>query len=393
MTQREKILAGLTIGVVVLVVGLLGFQQVLRGFDQKQKLIEGLQSQISKKNDSIFEGQIASKKLNQIKSKSLPLSKELAKQAYGDWLFNLAQKCGYEEINVTPQGDLPLEGAFRRQKFIFSGKGNIRQFVELLYGVYEKDYLHRVQAIRWTPGTKPYEIATTIELEALSLAIADADQPAPNTKSNRLSMSLADYKKSIVERNLFSEPNLPPEFARQGKTETVLGDRMSYEVSAKDPESLKIEYDLQGEVPEGMKIDKASGRLTWNPKELGSVEVLVAASDAGIPTRTSLQKLKIDVVAPKPVATPAPEKNFDVASQSQVTAFLASGNQPEFWIHSKTDSKVYHLKIGDELKLGSVTGKVISIGVTYAELETEGRRWTVGQDETLAEAFKRGNID
>lgn len=393
MTPRERVLAGLTAATVILVIGLLGLRSLYMSLNQKQERIDDLQAEISRKEDKIFEGSLAADRLRALIPKSLPRSKELATQAYDDWLFRTAQELGFEAVNINPQGELAPEGAYQRQKYIFSGRGNIEQVTNLLYAFYEKDYLHRITNMRWAPGTKPYEIVTTIDLETIALNIAEDRQSPPSTKSNRLSGSLEDYRRKIAGRNLFAEANLPPEFSRQAKTETVLGDRMSYEVSAKDPEALPVEYALDGEVPDGMRIDAKSGRLTWNPKAIGKYDVLIVAKDTGIPAMSSLQKLTIDVQEPKAAPPPAKEKNFDIAAQAEVTAFLASGGKAEVWIHSKTDSKVYNLKVGDDLKLGSVTGKIIAIGATFAEIETDGRRWTVGQDESLADAYRRSDID
>jgi hypothetical protein len=72
---------------------------------------------------------------------------------------------------------------------------------------------------------------------------------------------------------------------------------------------------------------------------------------------------------------------------------LASGKVPEAWILSKTESKTYQLKKGDQLKLGGVEGQVIEIGLNYLELDTKGRRWTVGLAENIAEAYSRGQSD
>ena len=60
---------------------------------------------------------------------------------------------------------------------------------------------------------------------------------------------------------------------------------------------------------------------------------------------------------------------------------------------SKTEGKTLRLREGDELKLGDVVGKIVKIGATYMEVETDGKRWTIGTEESIADAFKRGQID
>jgi preprotein translocase subunit YajC len=51
------------------------------------------------------------------------------------------------------------------------------------------------------------------------------------------------------------------------------------------------------------------------------------------------------------------------------------------------------LQKGDTLKLGGIEGLVTDLGTNYIEFETEGRRWLVGTDESIADAFKRGQVD
>jgi hypothetical protein len=72
---------------------------------------------------------------------------------------------------------------------------------------------------------------------------------------------------------------------------------------------------------------------------------------------------------------------------------VSDGKGPQAWIRSKTEDKTLFLREGENLKLGDIQGKVISIGANFIELETEGKRWTVGLDEPLADAYKRGLED
>ena len=82
-----------------------------------------------------------------------------------------------------------------------------------------------------------------------------------------------------------------------------------------------------------------------------------------------------------------------MASQAFISALLSDGKIPQAWIRSKTEGKTIYLRKGDELKLGDVKGKVIDVGRNFIELETEGKRWTVGMDESLADAFSRAMAD
>jgi hypothetical protein len=133
------------------------------------------------------------------------------------------------------------------------------------------------------------------------------------------------------------------------------------------------------------------GELEWTPEANGKYEVKLVAIDTGIPQQRSEQDLTIEVVDPPEPEKPAPK--LDIALQAEVSAFVTREGVPEAWIRSKLEGKTVYLKVGDELSLGSVQGKVVAVGANYMELETSGKRWTVGLDESLADAFRRLSID
>jgi hypothetical protein len=150
-------------------------------------------------------------------------------------------------------------------------------------------------------------------------------------------------------------------------------------------------YETVGETPKGLLVDRNTGKLKWSSNELGEFEVSVKATDNGIPAKSSVQTLTIKVTEPPP---PVKEPiKFDVASQTMVTALIVGKNGPEAWVHSKTDDKKFYLHKGDQLKLGSVEGQVVEVGANYVEFETDNRRWVVGLDESIADAYSRGQVD
>jgi hypothetical protein len=97
-------------------------------------------------------------------------------------------------------------------------------------------------------------------------------------------------------------------------------------------------------------------------------------------------------VSEPPPATKKPTE-FNVASQAFVSALLSDGKDPHAWIRSKTEGKTLYLRKGEALKLGDVQGTIIAIGQNFMEVETDGKRWLVGMDESLAEAYTRSIQD
>lgn len=390
MNQREKTLAISTCAVVVLIVGFFGYRRVQTGFIKKEKELSSLKSKIRKNDDVIFEGAEANAQLQSLLPRSLSSDLLIAQTEYKKWLNGLAQHVKLEEFSINPQGKKPEKGLYTYQTFSLKGKGDLGQLVDLLYGMQEKDYLHRISKIQLTPIARdPYSMVITLETEVMSLVQAPRKQSPPKTLSNRLSKTHEEYSNIILNRNVFSPENSAPELKSKNSTKIAKGEVLKYEVGAKDPENTYVDYAILGDIPKGMKIDESKGVVSWEPREVGEYEILVAARDRGIPRKTSEQLLKISVVEAPPVKV-VEEKKFDIATQAVVTAFLAGGKQPEVWINSRIEGKTLFLKIGDELSLGNIKGKVIAIGANYAEIETDGNRWMINEsDNNLAESFKR----
>jgi len=396
MNKREKLLAA-GIGVVgTLFVGNWIFSSVQGGFDKKTQLIESLQKKKSDQELLMTAGKVASLKLNKVVAKSLPKVEETARADYQKWLISLGEQANLASPILQSTGDnKEKDGAYHLYKFKLAGAGTIENATQLLYGFYSKDYLHRIVRFEFRPipnSPIPDQLSISLDCEVLALGIAKDKQESPKAESNRLAKSLDEYKQSILSRNLFAATNQPPSLEPKKSLEATVGLRLEHTVEAKDVDpNQRVSYELVGEVPKGLLIDKDSGKLTFSSNELGEYKVDVLATDNGIPRKSSQQSLTINV---KPLPPPAKEQvQFDVASQATVTALIVGGNGPEAWILSKTESKTYKLRKGDELKLGGVKGVVKEVGTNYVELETEGKKWLVGLDETLADAYSRSTID
>ena len=397
MNSREKLLAG-GVGVLgALFLGSTFVSSIQSGFDAKQQMIESLKKKKDDQSLQLTASKVASLKLNKLIPKSLPRSEELASGDYQKWLLSL----GEEAQLVAPATQNTSEakekdGSYVLYKFKLAGTGTIENATQLLHGFYSKDYLHRITQFQLRPITnsaEPDQMNISLDCEVLALGIAKDKQEPPKSDPSRLAKSLDEYKQTILGRNIFAPTNNPPALEPRKSVEAKIGLRLEHTVEAKDIDpNQRVSYELLGEVPKGLLIDKDSGKLTWSSNEEGQYKVNVQATDNGIPRKSSQQSLTINV-KPLPPVPPAPIQ-FDVASQAMVTAFTAGQNSPrEVWIRSKTESKTYKLAKGDQLQLGGVTGLVKEVGANYVEMETEGRVWLIGMDETLADAYARSKTD
>ncbi|MDZ4852928.1 MAG: hypothetical protein SGI77_26880 [Pirellulaceae bacterium] len=396
MTPRERILAIGVGAVVALAVGNYFWTSIRKGISVKQDRIERLESDISKRETLITDGLMDRNKLTAVTPTSLPLNSEQAVAQYHEWLIGLI-----EEAELTsPQqnivgGETTEKGVFKRFKFQISGRGTIENLTKLLYAFYETNYLHRIIQLKILPVQREaYQLEISLVTEVLALNIASETQPAPTGKSPRIKKSLAEYSNEIVGRNLFSPANHPPRWSETASTEAVRGSPFSYDPGAKDVDAgQSVHYEIVGEAPEGFRIGKDGAEIDWMPQKIGTYVVTLAATDNGLPRQTSEQTLTIKVVDPPPVVEVKPEPKFDIASQAEVTGFVAGRDGAEVWVGSRLEGKTLHLKVGDKLTLGSVEGTVIAIGANYMELETEGKKWSVGLDESLADAYRRLKVD
>lgn len=395
LSQREKILAAGVGLVLLLFVGNYFWESIRKGFETKQNEILNLTKQRDDQKLQITAGAIAKSKLNRLVSQSLPSNEEKARAQYLEWLINLADECKLIDPLPKSMGDSVEKDLYQSFRFQLSGTGTVENATKLLHAFHAKDYLHRVLRfdMQPLPNSKiPNQLKIALDCEVLALKNAKPEQPAPGNNAPRLDRALEEYQNSIVGRNIFAPTNNPPVFEKSKTLAATLGIKMDAGLGAKelDPGQV-IKYEFEGEPIKGMQLDPDTGNLSWTALELGDYKVGVRATDSGIPAKSSVQWVSITVQEPPPpVKKP---KEFDVASQAFVSALIADGKGPQAWVRSKTENKTLYYREGEQLKLGDIEGKVISIGSNFMEIETEGKRWTVGLDEPLSDAYKRGIED
>jgi len=395
LSRREKILAALVGLVVILFVGNYFWNTIRKGLETKEDLITSLQKEKEDKTFQITAGTIAKAKLNRLLPSSLPSNEERAQAEYMAWLIDIADQVGLVDPQPRVLGSVPEGDLYQTLKFQLSGTGTVENATQLLYAFQSKDYLHRVLRFDMRPITNskvPNRMTIALDCEALALKAARPDQPAPGNNSPRVKKSLEEYQAAITGRNIFSPTNQPPQLAASRRFDATIGIRLDVGVEAQEVDpGQTLTYAIEGEAPKGMQIDPNTGKLTWTSTELGDFKVAVRASDSGIPSRSSVQMISIRVAEPPPPTKEPPK--FDVASQAFLTALISDTRGPLAWVRSKTEGKTFQLRKGDDLKLGDVVGKVIDVRPDFVELETEGKRWTVGLDESIADAFKKSMDD
>lgn len=394
MNSREKLLA-LGFGGIVSVLGVqYGITAVREGFDAKQRRIESLQNEIELQIDTVDQGMIASENFGAVVGNSLPSDLKSAQLVYKEWLGDLVARHRLEASAVRFDARLRTNDVYSLLQFSLNCNANIEQLTKLLGDFYRKNYLHRVKKLTLTRlSGEPYLMKVSCELEVLALSSAAPDQLPPDIDSQRLAMPVDEYVQSIVSRNVLAPANQSPEFEGSSRLAAFNGKSMKEKLVAKNPEEYQeLAFTLVGEAPDGLEISSA-GEVSWNAKENGEFEFTARVTDDGLPSRSSEKTFRVVVSDPPKPPEPVVEESFDVAQQAFVTAFLNGKRGPEVWVNSRLEDKTLHLNAGDNFKVGEIAGKVISVGSTYVEIETEEKRWLIGMDESVADAYRRTLID
>lgn len=381
-------------------VGLLGLQygisSVSAKLTAKQAQIDAARKDADNLQLQITKGMISQRDVNAIKAKSMSTNPELLKARYREWLTQLGQEFGLTK--VTPQ-ERPVKTtpAYTAYKFTMQGQCRTDQLVELLAKYYDKDLLHSITNLKVTSTNQPNWLDVSLDSQVLALRAADAKQTISEKSSDRLAKSVDEYKQSIIGRNPFAPPNSPPTLATSTRQEVKRGESWNLKLEGKDPESHLVKFELVSkELPPGLRFSGRSGELSWKPEENGDYEIVVRATDDGLPAKSKEFKMALKVVDPPAPPEPKVEPpKFDPASQSRVTALVGGREGPQVWVRSMAESKTYQLSEGEDFEVGTLKGKVVSINLkeSFAELETDGIRWLVGMDSTLKEAFEKGKAD
>ena len=394
MTKREQILAIAVSGVVAVLGVQFVFSTLRSGIVAKQNQLTALERKIEEHDKKMTDCRLSLRRLVQLKPKSLPKNSEAAKNQYQDWLSDLAKKSGVENVQVDHQAAAGLKSdGFTTHRLVLSGDVRLDNLVKLLHGYYNRDYLQRIRGLKLTQSPMNPEVAKIrLDTEAISLATAELKQAPSLAASGRVTKSPEEYLKDILDRNPFTPPNKAPKFNLADSLDVPRGTEYSLDLKASDPENRhKIKYALLSDKPEGLRFDEG-GKISWMPKENGKFELVVEAIDDGLPAAKTQQKVVLKVVDPVVAPPLKVEPQFDVATQSYVSAILGGVERDEVWIRSRTDSTSFVAVKGDEISVGSVKGKVLDVNTKekFAELETEGRRWILSMDDaSLLSAYKR----
>lgn len=409
MTQRERVMA-IAVGALAVLVG--GGFVVYTAYGIYEAKQNAVNAKLRELNDADAELQAAKQKdrlLRTMASRSLPGSANDASNDYNRWLHESLRECDvFPEIVSTNENYLEKGKEYYKLKFEVRARARLDDLTKWLHKFDTMNCLHRMRSIKLSPVEGTKLVSVIVEIETFTLAKVTKEQSKPFETRKLASKTLEESKNKyaadgerlmakIAGRNLFGPPNHEPSILPIGVIPAVIGKPVDVIVKAKDtkdgtnetdPDALLAYRLVGGDLPPGYSFDEFKGTLRWTPKKKGDYKAIVEVVDDGIPRKTSQQSFTIRVGdAPAPPSQPVAAKpTFDVAKWAFVTAIIQEGEVGQVWINERSSGKSQKLKIGDDIKFGSVNGKVSRIDSTGVEVETGGSKFFAKVGQSLGTA-------
>lgn len=392
MTKREKTLALLIAVLVAAMIGWAAISRISGAFESRYASIEQLDEEIKDKNFVLDRGTRAARKLAEYEKASLPGDPGLARSLYQGWLLELAQeKVALEGVNVGPLPSRPVGDVYYKHAFNVNCDGDLRQLTEFLHTFYSTGFLHRITRLHVKPHVNSKLLNLSLTVEAISLNTApNVSELKPPPGQRLAGAELETYTASILNRNMFSPANQPPQLARLGTQRGNPRRSLRFQASASDPENDNLRYEFEGDVPEGARINSRTGDVSWTPPANGEYRLAIRVSDDGWPSRSDSGTVTIRIDDPPPPEPPVARvepPGFDPATQAVLTGITDAFGKRKLFITVRTEGRILKLHVGDTIDVGTIQGKVKRIGLAEIEIETnDGQSIVIELGDSLVNA-------
>ena len=357
MTQRERTI-GIGVGLAALAIaGFMAVRSLSSSFDTRHDGLVKLEKEFGQKTRTVQAGERAAKQFSDFTKFSLPGDKELADALYSQWLLNRIVGTGISspDVVVVPArkyGDVCLLHSFH-----VDFEADLKQVTTFLHGFYQVGYLHRIGRLKLSPLAGKKELNVSMTIEALALKDAPiATELTPPPSARFADAKIEQYFDTVIERNLFSPGNNVPKLASLSTQRGNPKRSLSFSVKGTDADAGdKLSYSLEGSELPGAKLDSKTGEFRWTPDKVGDYEVMVRVADDGLPSRSSVEKVKISIAEAPPEVAQAPTKkklDFDPAEHAFVTAIVQTNGKWQVWVTVRTEGKILRFEEGDKVSVG-----------------------------------------
>ncbi|MEO0529871.1 MAG: hypothetical protein AAF266_04750 [Planctomycetota bacterium] len=214
MTQREKVLAGAIVGLLLLWAGWRGLSSYTEGYDDRV-------AELSRLDDELFDEQMEARRarralgrLERFQEQSLPKDPEVARSAYSAWLVESIQQAGLELASVKWASTRRYEEAATALTFTVNASGTPKSVASWLDAYYRLDALHQLTNLQLRPSDEDgddWSLAVTTTALIVAGTQREEGLPAAMPDTERLRLASADaYADSLAGRNVFARYTPPP---------------------------------------------------------------------------------------------------------------------------------------------------------------------------------------
>lgn len=236
MQKREKILAVVVGGLLLLVALRSLFGRVSAALADRRGQVATLQDEIASKETKVDRGNRAAARLAAWEQRSLPSDLELARTLYQNWLLGLVDAAHLSNATVDSSRAIGRRNVYHKLPFTVRGRGTLEQVTRFLYDFYRASHLHQVRNLTIKPIETGSQVEVVLSIEALALPGAERKDKLSEQPATRLAHNdLKEYTRAIVGRNLFAvyTPPPPPQPVRTRATEQRTASSRSTEFDAR----------------------------------------------------------------------------------------------------------------------------------------------------------------
>lgn len=210
MTQRERVLAIVTVALLGGLGAKYGIDQIVAAFDARIDRRDSLQAELSRKQNLVLHARRSSRQLAEWEQQSLPANPQLARSLYQNWLVGLVDQVKLEAAQVNSSAPQGSGDAYRRLTFNLTAQGDLAQIVRFLHAFYQAGHLHQIRSLTLAPAPASRRLVLNATIEALSLPGAVHRDRLNDQPAQRLARpDVESYLQPIVNRSFF-EPYTPP---------------------------------------------------------------------------------------------------------------------------------------------------------------------------------------
>src|SRR5690606_812799 len=179
-------------GLVVLLVVWYVFSSVSGSLAARYQQLRTLEGQLQQKQRTVRQGQLASRRMAEFETQSLPRNREKAQSLYQTWLLELVQKHGVRNSNVSAIAGRQARGIYHQFGFSIKGQMTLPELTRMLHDFYSYERLQRIRRLRVKPIDNSSELDVDILIEALALTTAPDSEKLTQEPKERHAFGTGD---------------------------------------------------------------------------------------------------------------------------------------------------------------------------------------------------------